>query len=151
MTEREEVEVQLPLSLAAPDGEYAIAHAFLVVLRGNRGIAELDDLTEIDNEPDWTEDCGNVYFEILADGKTLRALRVPTCDDYRILRVPRWIQYDETPQCCGHPMFFVGDLDEPLLWKERPPSARRWWHDAAAFYVFTCPVCLSVRAIGQQF
>ncbi len=29
-------------------------------------------------------------------------------------------------------------------------GAKRWWHDQASFYVFTCSQCLESKAIGQQ-
>ena len=150
MTERRECEIRLPLSLDVLEGEYAVAKAVLIAFNGRCGLARLDDFTEIANEPDWTESCGEIYFDALDHGQTFRALRIPTEGDYQRLRVPRWIQDDETPTCCGEDMFFVGHLDDDQLWKEHPSDARLWWHDPARFYVFTCHICLSVKAVGQQ-
>lgn len=150
MSELRECEIRLPRSLDDLEGEYVVAKAFLVVIRGRSGIAVLDDFIEIPNEPDWTESCGHIFFEVLDQGRTFRAVRIPTEDDYRRLRVPRWIQDDETPTCCGQSMLFVGHLDDDRLCRESPVDARKWWHDEARFFVFTCPVCLSVKAIGQQ-
>jgi hypothetical protein len=48
-------------------------------------------------------------------------------------------------------MFFVGQIDDDFLSIERPKNAKKWWHDATSFYVFTCSQCLSVKAVGQQF
>jgi hypothetical protein len=48
-------------------------------------------------------------------------------------------------------MIFVGQLDDNAICGEPPTGARMWWHDAASFYVFTCPQCLSCAAVGQQF
>lgn len=150
MFERSECQIRLPLDLDDPDGAFTVAKAFLVQLRERCGIARLDDFTEIPNEPDWTESCGEVFFDVLNDGQTFRGLRIPTEDDYQLLRVPRWIQDDETPKCCDRPMFFIGHLDDDKLWQESPSDARMWWHDAARFFVFTCPNCLAVKAVGQQ-
>lgn len=145
-----EVTIRLPLDLARPRGPYTIANATIVVQRAGVGIATLDDLSEIADEPAWAEPCGDVYFELLDDDSTPRALRPAVEEDYRTLRVPRWLQDDETPTCCGEPMSFVGCLNDDRLWQEPPPGARIWWHDAARFYVFTCAKCLAVAAVGQQ-
>lgn len=150
MTVYDEAEIRLPLDLDEPDGFYTTAKAGIIAKRGGIGIAKLDDQSEIINEPDWAEDCGDVYFEVLNDGVSFRALRQATPEDYRVLRVPLWIHDDETPTCCGEPMSYVGHLEDDRLWQEPPAYARIWWHDAARFYVFTCPKCLAVAAVGQQ-
>ncbi|HET6247724.1 MAG TPA: hypothetical protein VFE47_08510 [Tepidisphaeraceae bacterium] len=67
------------------------------------------------------------------------------------LGAPQWISGDDTPECCGRPMFFVGQMKDENLHREAPDDCRLWWHDIAFFYVFTCPQCMSVKAVGQQF
>jgi len=65
-------------------------------------------------------------------------------------RMPIWVQDEEIPECCGCPMFFVDQIDDEMICTEPPPGAKLWWHDVAVFYVFTCPMCLRVKAVGQQ-
>jgi hypothetical protein len=48
-------------------------------------------------------------------------------------------------------MSFVGQIDDDTICSEPPADAKLWWHDGASFYVFTCPMCLGVKAVGQQF
>ena len=82
---------------------------------------------------------------------TIQILRKATDEERRMYRVPLWIQGDDVPECCGRPMFFVGQINDDRICMERPEGAERWWHDAASFYVFTCSHCLECKAVGQQF
>jgi hypothetical protein len=72
-------------------------------------------------------------------------------EDYNKYRTPLWIQGEDVPDCCGKPMFFVGQIDDNEICTEAPPDAKYWRHDRASFYVFTCSQCLSVKAVGQQY
>jgi hypothetical protein len=100
---------------------------------------------------DWFKSFDKVLCERLPDyADTAIAIRKATNEDCRKHRVPQWIQEPEIPQCCGKPMFFIGQFDDYTLAKEWPPDAEVWWHDYASFYVFTCSRCLNVKAIGQQ-
>lgn len=83
--------------------------------------------------------------------KPFRVLRPITEDERREWRIPSWIQSDEIPECCGIPMFFVGQIDDNDIWMERPKNAQLWWHDCASIYVFTCSQCLECKAVGQQY
>ena len=65
--------------------------------------------------------------------------------------MPIWIQGEEIPICCGREMVFVGQIDGDGICTERPDDAKLWWHNAASFYVFTCPQCLECMAVGQPF
>ena len=150
MNTSDEVHLRLPLDLDNLDGPHTTVKAWVVAKRAGAGIATLDDQTEIMDEPDWAEPCGDVYFEVSADATTLRAIRPATKQDYEIFRVPIWIQGEQTPACCGELMSYVGCLDDDCLWQEPPAGAIFWWHDAVRFYVFTCPKCLAVAAVGQQ-
>ena len=69
----------------------------------------------------------------------------------KTIRNPWWIQGDETPECCGQAMHFVGQLNDYQIYMEPPEGAKLWWHDLASFYVFTCSQCLDCKAIGQQY
>ncbi len=87
-----------------------------------------------------------------APKEDFRVLRKLTAIDISYMsRMPRWIQGEEVPVCCGSLMLFVGQIDDEQLCSERPQDAQIWWHDIASFYVFTCPFCLGVKAVGQQY
>ena len=81
---------------------------------------------------------------------TIKVIRKATEDERKRYRVPLWIQGDEVPECCGQPMFFVGQIDDDFICTEPPEGAKLWWHDKASFYVFTCSQCLECKAVGQQ-
>lgn len=72
----------------------------------------------------------------------MKVVRKATADERRKFRVPLWIQGEEVPECCGRPMFFVGQIDDDVICTERPKDASMWWHDGASLYVFTCSRCL---------
>ncbi|MBN1964421.1 MAG: hypothetical protein JW910_07230 [Anaerolineae bacterium] len=140
--------IQVPVSAADLGGPCVAGQAEIISMSSERGVATI---MALDGAVEWLDEFDDVYFQTLRDGHTLKAIRLATEDDYRRFRAPLWIQDDETPTCCDRPMFFVGQIDDDHLYAEAPPDARRWWHDRASFYVFTCPVCLAVRVIGQQF
>jgi hypothetical protein len=112
------------------------------------GIARI---SRLDGVSTWLPEGDEVYFRTAPDEHTLEAVRKPEPADYQHFRLPVWIQDPEIPSCCERPMMFVGQLDDNLLCNQWPPDARLWWHDANSFYVFTCPQCLGVKAVGQQF
>jgi len=92
-----------------------------------------------------------MYCQQQHDPNVIKVIREATIDELKLFRVPLWIQGDETPQCCGRPMQFVGQIDDDRLCTEPPENAKMWWHDVASFYVFTCSQCLECKVIGQQF
>jgi hypothetical protein len=112
-------------------------------------------IIELKSDPegvDWAEADEPIYCEWRLDlDGTVEAVRVATEDDLRKYRVPRWIQDPEVPRCCKRPMFFVGQFDDEELVSDEPKDAEVWWHDYASFYIFTCPHCLKVKAVGQQY
>lgn len=99
----------------------------------------------------WVKNFELMYCQRQLDADTIMVLRVATDEERKKYRVPLWIQGEDVPECCGKPMFFVGQIDDDTICTETPPSAKLWWHDAASFYVFTCSQCLEVKAVGQQF
>ena len=115
--------------------------------RGDRGVG---CLTSVERKVLWLDDFEHFVFQVLPDG-TQKAIRKATQEDIREFRVPIWIQGEAVPICCDREMVFVGQLDDNDICTEPPEGAKMWWHDAASFYVFTCPMCLSVTAVGQQF
>ncbi len=98
----------------------------------------------------WCEAFDRLLCAFEADGVTLVAIRKATDADDERLRAPSFIQSDEWPVCCKRSMSFVGQIDDETVADDPPPGAKLWWHDAASFYVFTCPVCLECKAVGQQ-
>ncbi len=138
----------VPLDPAALDGESVTLdeEAFRVI--ADRG--DVVFLHFLDPVPSvtWFED---LYCERQDDPNVIKVIRLVEEEDLRAYRVPIWIQNEETPECCGKPMFFVGQIDDSDLCMEAPPDAELWWHDVASFYVFTCPYCCDVKAVGQQY
>src|SRR5262249_45565263 len=141
------VDVLLPEDLSNLAGPLVPGQAEQVSLRGDCGVG---CLTFVERKLAWIDDFEYFVFQVLADG-TLKAIRKATGDDIKKFRVPIWIQGEEVPICCGRAMVFVGQLDDDEICTERPEDAQLWWHDAASFYVFTCPQCLECKAVGQQF
>src|SRR5437762_13941372 len=119
-------EIQIPASPDDLGGPFILGVASIESNTTDRGVASIERLTE---PVDWLAECDDVYFQTLRDGETLQAVRPATADDHRTYRAPVWIQDAEIPECCGRPMFFVGQIDDKALCTERPPGAKYWWHD----------------------
>jgi hypothetical protein len=98
----------------------------------------------------WADEAAYVFVSVNRAARLLRVLGPASKDDARKYRAPQWIQGSEVPSCCRMRMHFVGQIDDDDLCMERPPGAVLWWHDCASFYVFTCSICLGVKAVGQQ-
>jgi hypothetical protein len=54
---------------------------------------------------------------------------------------PDWIQGDETPECCGQPMIFYGQLGSL--------GGKYDLIDNGIIYVFICRKCLSTQSVFQ--
>lgn len=54
---------------------------------------------------------------------------------------PDWIQGDETPECCGHPAIFYGQLGSL--------GGKYDLVDNGRIYVFLCRKCLKAHAVFQ--
>ena len=120
-------------------------------VRAHRDKAALIEFFERPAGIEWFENFVLLYCREQHDPETVKIIRPATDEERKMFRVPTWIQDEEVPKCCGKPMFFVGQIDDDRIPAERPKGAKYWWHDAASFYVFTCPQCLECKAIGQQF
>ncbi len=142
-----EADVVVPQSPAALGGPFTAGRAAIVSERRGRGVCCIRDLAD---PVDWIKDCDNCYFQIQADGSR-KVIRKATDEDIHKFRVPSWIQSPEVPICCGKEMIFVGQINDDRICTEPPADATVWWHDAASFYVFTCPYCLECAAVGQQY
>lgn len=141
-------ELLLPESLEKLDGPTIVAEVEVLALKKDRGLARI---LSTERPVAWIVDFEAVEFSVLCDGATFKAFKKASEEDYRCYRVPLWIQGDEVPLCCDQEMIFVGQIDDDTICMEPPAGAKLWWHDRASFYVFTCPKCLSVTAVGQQF
>jgi hypothetical protein len=140
-------DVLFPEALSSLGGPFVPGKAEVISTRGDRGVG---CLTSVERKLTWLDDFEHFVFQVLPDGGR-NAVRKATGEDIKKFRVPIWIQGEEIPICCDREMVFVGQLDDNVLCTERPDGAKLWWHDAASFYVFTCPICLSSAAVGQQF
>jgi hypothetical protein len=141
------VEVLFPEDEFKPDGPFVSGQAEMISLRGDAGVGSL---TFVERKLSWLENFEHFVFQVLPNGQR-KAIRKATDSDIKKFRVPIWIQSEEIPICCGREMVFVGQIDDDAICSEGPPDAEMWWHDAASFYVFTCPQCLECAAVGQQF
>jgi len=132
--------------VARPDAEGTIRH----------GVVDWQWI-EWDEEPayeffsHWFCNGTFLYAEVEGELGHASVKRHATEAEVKRLRAPHWIEGCDPPECCGRPMFFVGQLWDGDLWKEAPPDARLWWHDLATFLVFTCSQCCEVKAVGQQY
>ena len=120
-------------------------------VKAKRGRLAMVDFYDLPPEIDWFEPYELMYCQEQHDPRIVKVIRKARDDEYRTFRVPWWIQEEEIPECCGRPMVFIGQIDDDALCAEMPDDAKLWWHDSASFYVFTCPICLEVKAVGQQF
>jgi hypothetical protein len=100
---------------------------------------------------DWFDTFELLYCQRQHERETVKVIRKATDEERQVFRIPLWIQGDEVPECCGQPMYSVGQFDDDRICTEPPAGAKLWWHDAASFYVFTCSQCLECKAVGQQF
>ena len=137
-----------PNDLGGPSVVVGDDHFDVLATNGKTFLVEF---REIPVELAWFEAFELMYCQAQHGTETIKVIRKATAEERRQFRIPLWIQGDDVPQCCGQPMFFVGQIDDDSICTERPPGARLWWHDAASFYVFTCSQCLRVTALGQQF
>lgn len=141
----------IPLSPADLGGRSVTVGEGAFEVLGGKGRVCIAEFCELPDAVEWFEEFEPMYCQLEPDGETIKVIRPATDQDFQRYRVPLWIQAEEVPECCGQPMFFVGQLDDDVLCAEPPEDAEMWWHDAASFYVFTCPKCLSVKAVGQQY
>ena len=124
------------------------ADAFRVLAERNRAV--LIELIDCPPHIDWLESFELMYCQRTNAPDTIKVIRKATEEERKLFRVPLWIQGDDVPVCCNHPMFFVGQIDDDNICMERPKDAKIWWHDQASFYIFTCSQCLESKAVGQQ-
>jgi hypothetical protein len=140
----------IPFSPANLGGPSTTAVRDQFELLARRDKAALVEFTSLPDGIDWFDTHELMYCQEQHDSETIKVIRVATNEERALFRVPLWIQGDEVPECCGRPMFFVGQIDDDRICMEPPTGARLWWHDKASFYVFTCSQCLESKAIGQQ-
>jgi hypothetical protein len=141
----------VPLDPGALGGESVTFDHDAFKVLADRGKVVIIEFHSLEPPVTWFGDFELLYCQRQHDPDMIKVVRKSTEEERKIYRIPLWIQDEETPECCGKPMFFVGQIDDDILCTEAPPDAEMWWHDAASFYVFTCPYCLGTKAVGQQF
>jgi len=87
--------------------------------RGKVVIIEFHSLAE---SIDWFDDFDLMYCERQPGADIIKVIREATDEERRKYRIPLWIQSEETPECCGRPMYFVGQIDDDDLCTEAPPG-----------------------------
>ena len=146
------VPVRVPIDISLAQGESICTRGLVIsaitkqAVEQNRWVVWANQLRDC---PAWCEESNDFLCEWT--GCEMQVLSIASVDDRRRWRVPTFIQDPDIPDCCGRPMSFVGQIDDNLICTDPPVGAELWWHDAASFYVFTCPICLECKAIGQQF
>ncbi len=144
------MKAEIPKDPTLLGGAFVVADADDFEVVAVRDHVVLVEFLAVPDGIEWFDTHRLMYAQLEHDPTTFKVLRLATEEERRRFRVPLWIQGEEVPQCCGRPMFFVGQFDDDHICTEPPPGAKLWWHDAASFYVFTCSQCLEVKAIGQQ-
>jgi hypothetical protein len=140
----------IPTSPDAPGGPFAEVDGNQFELLGTRDKTVLVEFNRLPDEVKWFDTYDLMYCQTQHDGHSIKIIRAATDEERVLFRVPLWIQGEQVPECCGRPMFFIGQIDDDRICTEPPEGAKMWWHDKASFYVFTCSQCLKCRAIGQQ-
>lgn len=148
--------VAVPIDLAAPNGPCVHGStSFDSWISDENDLYGLDSWIELSREDEdrvpWLRDAEMLLAKADRKQKSLKVVGVATSAEARKYRIPVWIQDPEIPVCCSLKMHFVGQIDDDNICTQAPPGALLWWHDIAAFYVFTCSVCLNVKAVGQQY
>ncbi len=144
------MQVHIPFDPNNLGGKCAIVDTGFQVLADN-GKTVIVEFFDTPVEVTWIRDFEMLYCQRQHNTDVVKAIHKATDEECRTLRVPLWIQGEEVPECCGRPMYFVGQIDDNVICTQAPKDAEMWWHDVASFYVFTCAKCLSVKAVGQQF
>jgi len=145
------VKVIIPLSPDDLGGRFVIGDADRFEILAARDKAVLIEFNSLPAGVLWFDTFDLMYCQRQHDPEVIKVVRNATEEERREFRVPLWIQDEEIPECCGRPMFFVGQIDDDVICTERPPDAKMWWHDRASFYVFSCSQCLESKVVGQQF
>ena len=143
------IKILIPRSIDTPDAPCVIAETGFEVL-ARRGAILFIMFTEMPSGTDWFGEFELMYCRLDKDNDTFKVIRKAEDYERKLYRIRAWIQGEEVPECCGRPMHFVGQIDDDDICKDAPDEAEVWWHDAASFYVFTCGLCLSCKAVGQQ-
>lgn len=152
-------DVVVPIDLKNPDspsvratGAFDPVESWLADENGLRAMNPWISLSKEDAaKVRWLLEAELLLVRLDQKQKLARVVGQTTRDEARRYRVPLWVQSKEAPECCGMFMNFVGQIDDETLCEHAPPGAVLWWHDAASFFVFTCSVCLGVKAVGQQY
>ena len=144
------VKAIIPISSDDLGGQTVTADADTFEVLAERDKVVLIEFFDLSDEVGWFDTFELMYCQRQHDPDTIKVIRKATEEERKLFRVPLWIQGDDVPGCCGRPMFFVGQIDDDNICMERPKDAKMWWHDKASFYVFTCSLCLDIKAVGQQ-
>jgi hypothetical protein len=140
----------IPTSPGALAGPFVTADDDQFEVLARRDNAVLIEFSSLPQGVSWFDTYELMYCQAQHEVDTIKVVRAATDEERIVFRVPLWIQGDELPECCGRAMFFVGQIDDDRICMEAPADAKRWWHDKASFYVFTCSQCLECKVIGQQ-
>jgi hypothetical protein len=140
----------IPTSPDCLGGPFATADDDEFEILGRRDKAVLVEFSSLPDDVDWFDTFELMYCQTEHASDVIKIIRAATDEERALFRVALWIQGNEVPECCGRPMFFVGQIDDDRICTEPPADAKLWWHDKASFYVFTCSQCLECKAVGQQ-
>ncbi len=114
-------------------------------------LESLIEQEQVESSCAWLAGAELLLIRVKPESREIWIVQTASRDLRAEYRIPNWIQNPDPPTCCGRLMYFVGQIDDDELCSQRPHDALMWWHDSASFYVFTCAVCMGVRAVGQQY
>ena len=144
------VKAHIPLSPENLGGQTVTAEADCFEVLAEREKVVLIEFVVLPDQIRWFDTYELLYCQRQHDPDTIKVIRKAAAEERKQFSVPLWIQGEQVPECCGRPMFFVGQIDDDAICMERPEDAKMWWHDKASFYVFTCSQCLESKVLGQQ-
>src|SRR6185503_20132331 len=149
--ERSDMRIMVPQSADKLDGPFIKARKKDYNVLAKRNKALIIEFISLPDGVKWFDDFEFMYCLKQHDRNTFKVIRKATNQELKEFRVPIWIQDEDVPKCCGKAMHFVGQIDDEDICSEGPKAAKKWWHDSASFYVFTCSRCLKCKAVGQQY
>src|SRR4051794_35012855 len=75
-----------------------------------RGKAMIIRFISLDDRGGWCKDFHKMYCQVQHDPQVIKVIREATLEEYKLFRVPIWIQDPEIPECCGQQCNLWGRL-----------------------------------------
>jgi hypothetical protein len=105
------MKAQIPRSPEELNGPFDEVDEQGLKVLGVRDKAVLVEFHSLPFTIEWFDEFELMFGQVSHDRETIKVIRRATDDERRLFRVPLWIQSEETPECCGRPMHFIGQID----------------------------------------